>query len=79
MSDQKPNGMAGRAGAEGWMKGLPKKNARPVPNSISAMPMAMSLTRGNLQIQPWKRPKQMPLPAAARTPSQGEPETTATP
>ena len=27
-----------------------------MPNSISAMPTAMSLTRGNLQIQPWKAP-----------------------
>ena len=32
--------------------GLPRKNARPVPNSISAMPMAMSLTRGSVQMQP---------------------------
>ena len=56
--DQPPSGIAGRSGADGWMKGLPKKKARPEPNSIMAMPMAMSLTFGNLQIQPWNRPKQ---------------------
>ena len=54
------------------MNGLPKKKARPEPNSISAMPMAMSLTFGNLQIQPWNRPKQAPVAEAASTPSQGE-------
>ena len=37
-------------GADGWMYGLPKKNATPVPNSIIAMPTAMSFTRGSLQI-----------------------------
>ena len=60
------------------MKGLPKKKARPEPNSISAMPMAMSLTLGNLQIQPWNRPKQAPVAEAASTPSQGESVMTAT-
>ena len=34
--------------------------------------MAMSLTFGNLQIQPWNRPKQAPVADAASTPSQGE-------
>ena len=34
----------------GWMSGLPRKKASPVPNSISAMPTAMSLTRGKPQI-----------------------------
>ena len=57
-SDQKPSGIAGSIGAEGWMNGLPKKKARPMPNSIRAMPMAMSLTRGNLQIQPWSSAEQ---------------------
>jgi hypothetical protein len=52
MSDQKPSGIAGRSGADGWMKGLPRKKASPVPNSISAMPIAMSFTLGNEQIQP---------------------------
>ena len=70
--DQPPKGIAGRSGADGWMNGLPKKKARPEPNSISAMPMAMSLTFGNLQIQPWNRPKQAPVADAASTPSQGE-------
>jgi hypothetical protein len=60
------------------MKGLPKKKARPEPKSIRAMPIAMSLTFGNLQIQPWKRPKTAPEQAAAKTPSQGEFVITAT-
>jgi hypothetical protein len=77
-SDQKPSGIAGRSGAEGWMKDFPKKKASPEPNSISAMPIAMSLTRGKEQIQPWNSPKQTPEAAAASTPSQGEPVSTAT-
>jgi len=70
--------MAGRLGAFGLMNGLPKKKASPEPNSISAMPMAMSLTFGNLQIQPWNRPKHRPAKAAASRPSQGELVITAT-
>ena len=31
------------------MKGLPKKNASPMPNVIMAMPTAMSFTLGSLQ------------------------------
>jgi hypothetical protein len=37
-------------GALGWMKGLPKKKARPVPSIIMAMPTAMSFTLGSLQM-----------------------------
>src|SRR5688572_11440154 len=62
--DHQPKGIAGRSGADGWMNGLPKKKARPDPNSISAMPMAMSLTLGNLQIQPWNRPNSAPVAEA---------------
>ena len=59
------------------MKGLPKKKARPEPNSIIAMPMAMSLTFGSEQIRPWIRPNRLPARAATSTPSQGEPVITA--
>jgi ABC-type uncharacterized transport system permease subunit len=34
------------------MKGFPRKKARPEPNSISAMPIATSLTRGKRQMKP---------------------------
>ena len=44
LSDQPPSGSDGSRGALGWMKGLPRKKASPVPNSIMAMPMAMSFT-----------------------------------
>ncbi len=54
------------------MKGLPKKKARPVPNSISAMPMATSFTFGNLQMVPWSRPNSPPASPATATPAQGE-------
>ena len=54
MSVHQPSGIEGRSGATGWMYDLPKKNARPMPSSISAMPMAMSLTPLKRQIQPWK-------------------------
>ncbi len=63
----------GRIGACGWISGLPRKNARPVPNSISAMPTAMSLTRGKLQIAACSTPSSAPDTPAASTPSQGEP------
>ena len=44
-----------------------------MPNSISAMPMAMSLTRGNEHISPWISPNSAPASAAATTPAQGFP------
>ena len=44
-----------------------------MPSSISAMPMAMSLTRGSEQSTPWTRPKTEPAAAAASTPAQAEP------
>ena len=72
-SDHQPRLIAGRSGATGWMKGLPKKNASPVPSSISAMPMAMSLTRGSEQSNPWTSPKIAPASAAASTPIQADP------
>ena len=72
MADQPPSEIAGRSGATGWMYGLPKKKARPMPKSISAMPTAMSLTRGNLQIQPWKAPNAAPAIPAASTPAQAD-------
>ncbi len=43
-----------------------------MPKSISAIPTAMSLTRGNLQIQPWNAPKQAPERPPATTPIQAE-------
>src|ERR1700722_11954429 len=54
--DQKPRSMAGSFGALGWMNGLPRKKARPVPNEMSAMPIATSLTRGRLHRQPCRPP-----------------------
>ena len=50
LSDHRPSCSDGRRGAFGWMYALPRKKARPVPNSIMAMPMAMSFTLGSLQI-----------------------------
>ena len=44
-----------------------------MPSSIMAMPIATSLTRGNLQIQPCSMPNRVPPMPAASTPSQGEP------
>ena len=77
-SDHQPRPMAGRSGATGWMYGLPKKKARPMPSSISAMPMAMSFTRGNEQRKPWTRPNTAPAIDAAPTPAQAEPVSKAT-
>ena len=56
------------------MKGLPKKKASPMPNSIMAMPMAMSLTLRELA-DPAVEQRRSTAPAspAASTPSQGEP------
>ncbi len=54
------------------MNGLPKKKASPVPNSIRAMPMATSLTRGNLQRNPCSKPNSPPASPATATPAQGE-------
>jgi hypothetical protein len=78
MSDHQPKGMDGRLGATGWMKGLPKKNASPIPKSMSAMPMAMSLTRGIEQITPCRMPNIAPASAAAPTPAQADPVRKAT-
>ncbi len=50
MSLHQPKSIAGSRGAVGSISGLPRKNASPVPNSISAMPTAMSLTRGSEQM-----------------------------
>ena len=47
---QSPSGIASSRGAVGWMKGLPKKKARPVPKLMMAMPTAMSFTFGSLQM-----------------------------
>ena len=68
-----PSGIAGSMAAFGWMYGLPRKNARPVPNSISPMPTAMSFTRGRLHTRPWSSPRARPAPPAASTPSHGLP------
>lgn len=76
--DQPPSWIEGSFGATGWMKDLPRKNAMPRPNCIMAMPMAMSLTFGNLQIQPWMSPKIAPATIAASTPRVGELVMTAT-
>ncbi len=50
LSLHQPRPIDGKLGAAGWMNGLPRKNARPTPNNIKAMPTAMSLTRGRLQM-----------------------------
>ncbi|OHV14801.1 hypothetical protein BK022_23750 [Methylorubrum extorquens] len=76
-SDQKPKGIAGSGGAEGWMKGFPRKKARPEPNSISAMPIATSLTRGKRQMKPCSRPKAPPARPATATPAHALPLSTA--
>ena len=76
-SDQNPNGIAGRGGAEGWMKALPKKKASPDPSSIRLIPTATSLTRGKRQIQPCSKPNPAPHRPATATPAQGEPVSTA--
>ena len=73
MSLHQPKSIAGRIGADGSISGLPRKKASPVPNSISAMPTAMSLTRGKPQIAACSKPSSAPDMAAASTPSQGEP------
>ncbi len=70
---QSASGIEGRCGAWGWMKGLPKKNARPVPSVIMAMPIAMSLTRRSEQRSPCRLPRSTPAPPPASTPSQGDP------
>src|SRR5215831_2965453 len=72
--DQKPSEIDGSIGALGWMYGLPKKNARPMPSNIMAMPSATSLTRGSLQSQPCRAPNSDPTSPAASTPIHGEPE-----
>ena len=75
---QPPSSMAGRSGALGWIKGLPSQKARPEPASISAMPMAVSLTRFRLHNMPCSAPNNMPTHAAARMPSHGLPVTSDT-
>ncbi len=70
---QKPRSIACSMGAAGWISGLPKKKARPVPKIISAMPTAMSLTPFSEQIAPWRRPNSVPARPAASTPAQGLP------
>ena len=60
---QSPRWIAGNVGALGCTNGLPRKNARPVPNSIRPMPTAMSLTRGRLQIEPCSSPSATPANA----------------
>ena len=66
--------MAGSVGAAGWISGLPKKKASPVPSSISAMPTAMSLTPRSEQRTPCKSPNRTPARPAASTPTHGEPD-----
>src|ERR1700738_4767569 len=68
-----PKSIAGNRGAVGSISGLPRKNARPVPNNISAMPTATSFTRGSEQMPACSAPSRAPVTPAARTPSQGEP------
>ena len=70
---QPPRAIVGSLGACGCTKGLPRKNARPEPKMKSAMPTAMSLTRGRLHTAACSRPSRAPAAAAASTPSQGEP------
>ena len=57
-----PSANAGRCGACGWISGLPRKNASPMPNSISAMPTATSLTRGRRTDQRVQRAQQRRRP-----------------
>ena len=53
--------------------GLAEEEGEAEPNSIMAMPMATSLTRGSLQMKPCMAPSSMPTTPAASTPTQGEP------
>ncbi|MGY4161960.1 hypothetical protein ACVINW_007802 [Bradyrhizobium sp. USDA 4461] len=69
-----PKSIAGSRAAVGSISGLPRKKARPVPSSISAMPTAMSLTRGNEQMPACSAPNSAPVIPAASTPSHGEPD-----
>mgnify|MGYP003694492193 CR=1 FL=1 len=73
LSLQLPSGSPGSIAARGSMNGLPRKNARPMPKMNSAMPTAMSLTRGRLQMAACSNPSALPATPAASMPSQGEP------
>ena len=79
LSLHQPKGIAGKSGATGWIYGLPKKNARPIPSSIIAMPVAMSLTLGSRQTTPWTAPNRVPASADAPTPSHADPVSYAAP
>ena len=68
-----PADTAGRCGAVGPINGLPRKNASPTPNSISAMPTATSLTRGREHSHACSAPSATPATPAVSTPSHGEP------
>ena len=70
---QSASAIAGRRGACGWMNGLPKKNARPVPSVIIAMPTAMSFTLGSEHSAPCIAPSATPAPPPASTPSHADP------
>ena len=70
-SDQPPNARAGSIGACGWMRGLPNRNASPVPSMIRAMPTATSLTRRSWHAKAWQRPSSAPAAPASATPAQG--------
>ncbi len=59
MAVHQPKSIAGRMLALGAISGLPRKKASPMPNSISAMPTAMSLTLGSPQITGMDRAKDM--------------------
>ena len=73
MSLHQPKSIDGRCGAVGSISGLPRKNASPVPSNMSAMPTAMSLTRGSPQIAACSAPSAAPQSPAATTPSHGDP------
>ena len=68
-----PKSIAGSRAAVGSISGLPRKNASPVPNSISEMPTATSLTRGSEQMPACSAPNSAPVRPAASTPNHGEP------
>ena len=78
MSDQNPSGSAGRCGADGWMKDLPKKKARPVPNSIMRDADRDVVDLGKLADPAVEQAEAGAGAAAASRPSHGEPVMTAT-
>src|SRR4029077_1821470 len=69
-----PKSSTGNCGAIGATNCLPKKNARPLPKMIIAIPAATSLTRGSSVMPACSNPSRPLTAAAASAPNHGEPE-----